>query len=557
MDPFDRAIPPANTVAGDYGIMMLDKAIRAGANGQGGAIQRATQDLMLVYNSGIMVIASVIIFWMIINIVVDTAKTGQVGGGRHNMVWLPIRIIFALALLIPLGSNGYSSGQYMVMKLAEWGSNFGTRAWTAYVQGVQENVGLIASGDASYAGEAVVSYTKMWLCRISANANLSNGNSGSIDEYVVEKTVTRNSDDGRNVPLERTAYFERAGSRGMCGSITFPLRTAPEASLTGLDRAMMQLQIDMKRAFYTRLREVEPQIINFACDYAAGQNGLSGALMGNAQARLGGDYAAVVGGSTLAGWQTCAGSSASESRRPALGERKDRLQNIINDYQNRVRGDYSAAMRNFRNSQQLLMDEMTARGWAGMGVYYHRIGQMNAAVFKAQRPSSIIAVGNMEEMETEEAGWLSSLFGDDSQWITDTQGTLREFQNWWTSVPENAQVTAKTEGSDSRALSIGDMKRDPMGAIVKNLGFETQGLVSILASEDDLTRSPLAVVSSVGNYLIWAPLGAFVGFTIAQVILSAAVGYFTGGGVSVSIAPLFNMISSMLMPVMLAGIMLK
>ena len=557
-DPFDRAIPPADTVAGDYGIMMLDKVIRAGANGQGGALQRATQDLMLIYNSGIMVIASVIIFWMIINIVVDTAKTGQVGGGRHNMVWLPIRLIFALGLLIPLGSNGFSSGQYMVMKLAEWGSNFGTRAWAAYVQGVTTNTNLIASGEANYAGEAVISYTKMWLCRISVNANLSNGNSGSFDEYVTERTETRRSLGIVGSPIERTVNFDRSGSRGLCGSLTFPLRTAPDSSAVGLDRAIKQMEIDTSRAFYTRLREVEPQIIDFACDYARGQNGLSGSIMANARTRLGAaDYAKVIGGSTLAGWSDCASKTADASARPGLNDSKQRLQNIVNDYQNRVSGDYNTAMRNFRGSQGLLIDEMTARGWAGMGVYYHRIGQMNAAVAKARRAANIITVGNMEEMKAEESGWLSSLFGNDNQWITDTQGTLTQFQNWWTSVPEASETTAATKGSDSRALSIADMKRDPLGAVTKNMGFDSQGIISILSSQDDLTASPLAVVSSIGDWLIWAPLLAYAGFTIAQVIISAIGGFATGGGISVSIAPIFNMISGLLVPVMLAGVMLK
>jgi len=230
-DPFDRFIPPAGTPAGDYGIMMLDKVIRAGAHGQGGPLQSALQNLMLAYNTGIMVIASVIIFWMIVSIVIDTAKTGQVGGGRHNMVWLPIRIVFALALLIPLGSNGFSSGQYMVMKLAEWGSNFGSYAWSEYVKGVGEKMAVVSSGRAEYAGEAVVSYSKMWMCRIAVNANL-NLISKDANEYVIEKNTSKHDFYGNLA--SKTVYFERDGSRGMCGSITYPVaRTATARNQLG------------------------------------------------------------------------------------------------------------------------------------------------------------------------------------------------------------------------------------------------------------------------------------------------------------------------------------
>src|SRR5690606_20190653 len=103
--------------------------------GVGGALQNALSALFFIYNSGMLLVAGIMLFWAILSVVIDTAKTGQVGGGRHNMVWAPIRIVFALGLLMPLGESiGFSSGQYMVVKLAEWGSNLGSNAWEAYVR---------------------------------------------------------------------------------------------------------------------------------------------------------------------------------------------------------------------------------------------------------------------------------------------------------------------------------------------------------------------------------------------------------------------------------------
>src|SRR5690606_7169678 len=116
--------------------------------------------------TGILVVASVMLFWCILSVVVDTAKTGTIGGGRHNMVWAPIRIVFALGLLIPLGSTGYSSGQFMVMKLAEWGSNFGTNAWIAYARGVVSSENLVAHNGAYSPTDVVVAATRMWVCRV-------------------------------------------------------------------------------------------------------------------------------------------------------------------------------------------------------------------------------------------------------------------------------------------------------------------------------------------------------------------------------------------------------
>jgi hypothetical protein len=108
---FNKVIPAASTGHGDYAIMILDKMLREGAFDPGACpLQHGTQALMVVYNSGMMVIAGVLLFWLIVSLVVDIARTGQVGGGRHNLVWAPIRIVFALALMIPLGQTGFSTG---------------------------------------------------------------------------------------------------------------------------------------------------------------------------------------------------------------------------------------------------------------------------------------------------------------------------------------------------------------------------------------------------------------------------------------------------------------
>src|SRR5690606_6569445 len=130
--------------SGDYALMVLDKVLRQGAVGTGGALQNAFGALMQVYNTGVLVVASIMIFWMIVTIVVDTAKTGVVGGGRHNMVWTPIRVIFALGIMISLGASDFSSGQYIVMKLTEWGSIFASRAWMAYITEVTTGKSLLA-----------------------------------------------------------------------------------------------------------------------------------------------------------------------------------------------------------------------------------------------------------------------------------------------------------------------------------------------------------------------------------------------------------------------------
>lgn len=132
---FDRRDPGAIAGhSGDLAIGILDKVLRQGAQGTGGTMQNAIAPMFGTYSTAVLVIASIVVFWSIVSIVIDSARTGQLGGGRHNMVWTPIRFVFALGLLVPIG-GGFNSGQLIVMKLAEWGSNLGSNMWTAYVTG--------------------------------------------------------------------------------------------------------------------------------------------------------------------------------------------------------------------------------------------------------------------------------------------------------------------------------------------------------------------------------------------------------------------------------------
>lgn len=165
----------------DWGLFMLDKIVRESAMTpqMGGRLQNAFSAIILTYNTAITVVAAVMIFWIIVSVVVDTAKTGILGGGRHNMVWAPIRIVFALGLMIPLGNAGYSSGQYCVMKLAEWGSNLGTNGWSAYVNAMQGGNDFLAPVFAKGAPGLVNAVAEMRLCQVTYNAYVIKATKGA------------------------------------------------------------------------------------------------------------------------------------------------------------------------------------------------------------------------------------------------------------------------------------------------------------------------------------------------------------------------------------------
>ncbi len=106
-----------------------------GVGGAGIPTNAAFPTMLATYSNGCLVLAGIIVTYSAGVIVLETATTGVFFGKRHSMVWAPVRLIFALGLLAPIG-GGYNSGQLVVLKIAEWGSGLGTNVWTSFAEGI-------------------------------------------------------------------------------------------------------------------------------------------------------------------------------------------------------------------------------------------------------------------------------------------------------------------------------------------------------------------------------------------------------------------------------------
>lgn len=83
------------------------------------------------YSTGLLIIGMMILLYLVIVIIAETAQTGVPFGKRFNKVWAPIRLVVALGLLIPV-SYGLNSAQYIVLYAAKLGSNFATNGWFVF-----------------------------------------------------------------------------------------------------------------------------------------------------------------------------------------------------------------------------------------------------------------------------------------------------------------------------------------------------------------------------------------------------------------------------------------
>ncbi len=88
-------------------------------------------ELFKVYSNGLLVIAVVITSYFIVTILAETAQTGTPFGKRFNKTWVPLRIVVAFGLLMPL-NIGLNSSQYVVLYAAKYGSAFASNGWRMF-----------------------------------------------------------------------------------------------------------------------------------------------------------------------------------------------------------------------------------------------------------------------------------------------------------------------------------------------------------------------------------------------------------------------------------------
>lgn len=85
-----------------------------------------------IYSIGLLAIAMIIFSYFAVAILIETAEHGTPFGKRFNKTWAPIRMVVAIALLLPI-ANGLNAAQYLVMYAAKWGSGFATNGWTIFL----------------------------------------------------------------------------------------------------------------------------------------------------------------------------------------------------------------------------------------------------------------------------------------------------------------------------------------------------------------------------------------------------------------------------------------
>lgn len=138
----------------------------------------AMHALFQFYSIGLLVIAALIFAYFVFTVLAETAESGTPFGKRFNHVWAPIRMVAAIGLLIPI-SHGLNSAQYITLYAAKFGSSFATNGWFLFVDtavggdrgALINNVDSTLEGDSSCAlaseapsGDSATHYASLVAC---------------------------------------------------------------------------------------------------------------------------------------------------------------------------------------------------------------------------------------------------------------------------------------------------------------------------------------------------------------------------------------------------------
>ena len=322
---------------------------------QSQVIQGALITALGFYSDAILVVAAIILFYHLASMVVETAHHGVVMGKRANQIWAPIRLVVAIGLLVPI-SGGLNSGQYIVIQIAQWGSNLASQTWAVFVNKlVQENSQGVPA-NAPYVRKAVYDTVMMEACMYAYNTYQTGvpgsscpQNSDSAQSLQCSGMQTnmmgvqsaQTNDKTTKLYYDTTSPKLGMGDQGACGHVLFyaPNKVDPSDQIAV---AVQAATAQGQQAFYT-MQNAARSYVNTNMVYFE-PNGLGGQIDQSPPANAG-DF-----------------------------------EKLVTDYQGALQGLLNGVASDFSPAMTGLETASINQGWVSAGAWFNTIAREQSAV---------------------------------------------------------------------------------------------------------------------------------------------------------------------------------
>lgn len=204
-----------------------------------------------VFNSGLLAVAALIVSFIAVMGVVNTAQDGEAMGKSWSSVWTPVRVVAGAGFLLP-SASGFSFIQHVVLMLALWGVGLANSVFNAGVQagiigGALTNISAQAGyGSGSKPSESfplydvrkfAQKYLALSYCAYSANKIYDDSGAGGTAPAVKAETtpdMTAIEDKGGSVTTkiffvrDRNPASNLSGGEPSCGTVkVYAFNAAP------------------------------------------------------------------------------------------------------------------------------------------------------------------------------------------------------------------------------------------------------------------------------------------------------------------------------------------
>jgi len=425
------------------------------------AAQTATGTMLQYISAYAMLIAAFWISYASILQVHRTAETGKILSASFSG-WVPIRIITALALMVPItGNGGFSVGQAIIVQAAKAGIGMARNLNDVVASAIGPQALPLAQPIIPGTRQVVMAVMESELCR--ALINDASNNSALIPEPTIGT-----SSAGSTVTVDYSLGVGEATSAATCGGVSIVLPEPTKQQILGTSIDMSQVGAAQVQALKDVISAVRKPMGDIATTLWSTRDVTALRAM---------DSVLVSTDTTYSGALTTAASTMMS---------KLRTSSSSND------AGY-AAMKNL--------------GWSGLGAYYLEISRLNSEVLSV---SSIVP-------SVTSPSW-QGVGGYLARDLTGVVAAIKQYQ-----AAEEAKLSASdTSGAPNGASRMFSSAQLPnsssstLDRVLQALGISNALLTTIVntmispTSGSDWT-DPLAAMIGLGHLLIHIALGIIGG----------------------------------------------
>lgn len=303
--------------------------------------------LFSVFNSGVLVVGSLIVSYVAVVGVINTANDGESMGRSWSSLWTPVRIVAGGASLLPTAS-GFSFIQLFVMLLALWGPGL---ANTIYIKGVEFGIldpsGIVGATNApgSYTGlrEFARQYVAASYCARSANLLYADPNTGYSPQVQANTTADAIINQGGRHEYvfelkDRNRSTNLVGGAPICGTVKiaeYHAQAVDDATAQATEQVRQQVSEVKKRSAVQMMNDLD-------------------------------------------GWVNTWPRSVSEATWDTVNSA--RFNEIVGQYEAQIVSDLSGlssgANATLNVGLNAFLTSLTNEGWANAGGWFQRVGQV-------------------------------------------------------------------------------------------------------------------------------------------------------------------------------------